>query len=131
MHQLGDDGPMTGPSSDTLAAYREGVEAIEAAGARIGEQGWDSPACGVWTAYDLAGHLEAVARWYHEWLDRALAGNRRPPFSMAELDAQNQVALRALPTSSGPERVGAFAMLARSYAERISAAWEVPYGFPG
>jgi hypothetical protein len=71
-----------------------------------------------------------VARWYHEWLDRAEQGTRGRPFPYDEMAARNAAALAALPPATGPERVAEFAATATAYAERLPSAWDLPYGFP-
>jgi uncharacterized protein (TIGR03083 family) len=110
--------------------YAEGVLAIEACTATLTKEQWQRPACGTWTATDLAGHLVCVVGWYHAWLDRAEAGDTAPPFSESDLDVHNEEALAALDLGAGPERIAAFTREARRYAERLDAVWDLAYGFP-
>ena len=72
---------MTAPPPDAvLAQYRAGVDAFAEVAGRIDGSGWDLPACGSWTAAETARHVASVAGWYHDWLDRALAGDHSRPF---------------------------------------------------
>ena len=98
-------------------------------------QGWDdddwsAPACGVWNATEVAGHLVTVACWYHQWLDRAETGQASPPFPAKELADHTASALAGLEPASGPERVEAFTHDALAYAGRLPAGWDLPYGYP-
>ena len=113
-----------------LALYEEGVGAVQGVVAGWSEDEWLRPACGEWTATDLAGHLLCVARWYHDWLDRAEAGDSSPPFPFADLPARNQAAIDALPATSGPARLEEFGQEARRYAARLPPVWDLAYGYP-
>jgi uncharacterized protein (TIGR03083 family) len=115
-----------------MRAFDDGVTAIEAIAVRIdAADAWDKPTpCPAWTAAELAGHLQVVAGWYHLWLDRAEAGEADAPFPAAKLPLENATAVDALPPTSGPERVEAFATLARAYAKRLPERWPLPYGYP-
>lgn len=115
-----------------LRCYDDGVDAVEAMATRITAAGaWDAPTpCPAWTAAELMGHLEVVAGWYHAWLDRAEAGITTAPFSADHLPVENAAAVDALPPTSGPERLTAFATLARTYVKRIPERWNLPYGYP-
>jgi hypothetical protein len=74
--------------------------------------------------------VAAVAGWYHEWLDRAERGDATPPFRAEELAAQNELALVPLAETTGPAALELFVPRARSYRERLPAAWDLPYGYP-
>ena len=122
---------MARPHPDVvLSLYKEGVDALVDMAGRLGEDDWQRTATDQWTAADLAGHLLVVARWYHEWLNRAEMGARGRPFPYDELPARNAASLAALPPATGPERVAEFAATATAYAARLPAAWDLPYGFP-
>ena len=118
-----------GPDT-VLPLYEEGVRAVEAAVAGWPDDHWQQPLCGTWTASDLAGHLLCVARWYHDWLDRAEAGDPSPPFPVSELAARNQAAIDGLPATSGSARLALFSEEARRYATRLPAVWDLAYGYP-
>ena len=112
------------------AAYAAGVDAVQEVTAGFGVTDWSRPACGTWTGTDLAGHLVTVVGWYHEWLDRAEAGDASPAFPASELDARTAAALTALPPASGPARVAEFARRATDYRARLREHWDLPYGYP-
>jgi len=118
------------PRDSVLRLYDEGVHDFAAAADGLSAEGWDQLACGEWTATDLARHVLAVAGWYHDWLDRAERGDASPPFGAQELAAQNAEALRALSGLGGPEAMAQFVARARAYRDRLSAQWDVPYGYP-
>lgn len=114
-----------------LAAYTEGVDAIARIADRFSPADWERPsACEGWRAVDLAGHVLCVARWWHAWLDRAQAGDASPPFPWEALAERNAEALAELPPGSGPGRIAEFAGTARAYADRVPAAWDLPFGCP-
>lgn len=114
-----------------MASYIDGVAAIRRLADRFGREEWQKPsACEGWRAVDLAGHVLAVANWWHEWLDRAEAGDASPPFHWNDLPGKNAEALAALPPGSGPARVAEFAERALAYAERARPAWDLPFGCP-
>ena len=56
----------------------------------------------------------AVAGWYHDWLDRAERGDAAPPFGVAELAAQNAMALDELADLDGPAALELFVARATS-----------------
>jgi len=56
-----------------LAAYDEGVKAIEAVSPAVADWNASTP-CGAWRCVDLAGHVLCVARYYHRLFDAALTG---------------------------------------------------------
>jgi hypothetical protein len=113
-----------------LACYLDGVEGVVRMGTGLPAASWAAPVCGVWDATALTGHVLAVARWYHEWLDRAEAGECDPPFSAKELATRNQAALAGLEPEDGPGRLQAFEREATDYADRVGERWDLPYGFP-
>ena len=113
-----------------LAVHRDGIEAVAGFGATAPEELWTTTVCGVWDAAELAGHVLVVSGWYHEWLDRAEAGESDPPFSSRQLATRNQGALNALDAASGPSRLVDFRRSATAYADRLEGAWDLRYGFP-
>jgi hypothetical protein len=127
--RAGTVGPMPDQEA-VLACYLDGVEGAVRMGTGLPPEGWATQVCGVWDVTALAGHLLVVARWYHEWLDRALLGDADPPFPAKELATRNQAALVGLLPEDGPGRLREFAEVARDYAERVRRGWHLPYGFP-
>jgi hypothetical protein len=115
--------------ADVLSQYEQGVDAIEAFASQLDGEQWAAPACGVWSALDLIGHVGLVAAWYHETLDRAEAGDAMPSVDVATFDAWTEEQVRALPAASPEERVHEFVTTARSYAARLPADWDLPYGY--
>jgi hypothetical protein len=115
---------------DVLPLYRDGIGGVVAAVDGWDDERWAALACGQWSALDLAGHLLAVAGWYHDWLDRAQAGDSAPAFDIDDLAAQNDHALAALAPATGPERIAAFEESALRYADRLPACWDLPFGYP-
>lgn len=105
--------------------YRQGVAAV----ART-EPPWDRPACGTWAAAETVRHLAAVARWYHDWLDRALAGEVTRPFDGATIDERNATAVEALRDVAPQEAVQRFVDDAGSYLDRAATHWDLPFGYP-
>ncbi len=126
---------MGAPSRDeVLAAILEGIDAVQSIAAGYAADQWRllTP-CDEWDAVALAGHVLCVSRWYHDWLDRAQAGETSKPFDSSELPEQNRLALADLDADGpvdGPTRVAAFAESARAYAGRLNDAWDLPFGYP-
>jgi hypothetical protein len=118
------------PEVEMLTLYDEGVDAFARLAGELAEEGWRRRACGHWSAAVLARHVAAVAGWYHEWLDRAEAGDAGPPFRGDDLAAQNELALVPLAETSGPAALELFVTRGRRYRERLPAAWDLPYGYP-
>jgi uncharacterized protein (TIGR03083 family) len=125
------------PRDAVLAVLSDGVEAIEAMASRYDPDQWTliTP-CDDWDATDLAGHVLCVSGWYHQWLDRAEAGESDKPFERSALPEQNRLALADLTADEeaavvGPVRIDQFAASARAYAERLPDRWDLPYGYPG
>jgi uncharacterized protein (TIGR03083 family) len=118
------------PQDDVLRLFDEGTEAFARLARALAGVDWDREACGEWSAAALTRHVAAVAGWYHEWLDRAELGDASLPFPGRELAAQNESALASLAATTGPEALELFVTRARSYAERLPASWNLPYGYP-
>jgi len=112
------------------AEVREGFAAVRTVTADWTGTDWSRPACGIWTGTQLAGHLVTVVGWYHDWLDRARAGDAEPAFPAAALDAMTAAALATLPAGDGPSRVARFAAEAERYADRVAQEWDTPFGYP-
>lgn len=112
------------------ALYLEGVVAVEESTAAFTSEEWRRVACGEWDAAQTARHLVVVAGWYHEWLDRAVAGDSQLPFPAADLEARNRSAVGALADLDGPAAIVRFAQLARTYQLRARDSWELAYGYP-
>jgi len=114
-----------------LRLYDEGVDRFAALAGRLQPRDdWERPACGSWTAAELARHVLAVAGWYHTWLDRAESGDASAPFDAEQLAAQNAAALAALEDLPGPDAVTRFVESAHAYRGRVLAEWDLPYGYP-
>ncbi len=105
--------------------YREGVAAV----ART-DQPWDRPACGTWTAAETVRHVAAVARWYHDWLDRALAGDITRPFDGATIDERNATDVDALSDVAPHEAMRRFVDDAGSYLDRALPHWDLAFAYP-
>ena len=119
--------------SEVLALYHEGVDAFVGEAAALDDRGWARPACGEWSATELARHVLAVIGWYHDWLDRAEAGDASPAFPIADLDARNardQAEMAAHAALDGPAATERFGVRAERYADRLAHTWDLPYGYP-
>lgn len=116
--------------SEVRRLYLDGVAGVRAVTRDLTPQQWEMPACGAWTATQTARHLVSVAGWYHEWLDRARAGETTPPFPGASIDAYTNAALDEHLDLGGREAVAAFADSATGYLERATADWDLPYAYP-
>jgi hypothetical protein len=114
---------------EVLTQYEQGVDAIEAFALQLDGDQWAAPACGVWSALDLVGHVGLVAAWYHETLDRAEAGDARPSVDVGTFDEWTQQQVAALAAAPPAERVQTFVSSARAYANRLPADWDLPYGY--
>lgn len=110
--------------------YRDGIASVERITSDLSERGWQVPTCGRWNGTETARHLLAVARWYHDWLDRAIGGETSPPFPPAEMDRRNDEALAAIGDVSGVEAIAAFVESATVYLDRAADHWDRPFGFP-
>ena len=122
--------PLRVPEDSVLPLYEEGVHAFAAAAGGLSPEGWARPACGDWTAVDLARHVLAVAGWFHEWLDRAERGDAAPPFGVGDLPAENATALDELAHLDGPAAVEQFVARADAYHDRLRTSWDLPFGYP-
>jgi uncharacterized protein (TIGR03083 family) len=113
-----------------LRLFDEGVDSFGALAHGLTPEGWARPACGTWSATQLARHVAAVADWYHEWLDRARTGAAAPPFRPEDLAPENERAMATLAGLDGPEAVERFVMRAHGYRDRLPGAWDLPFGYP-
>ena len=118
------------PHEIVLSLYDEGVEALAATADGLTPSEWEQPACGEWTAAELARHVFAVAGWYHDWLDRAERGDPTPVFDARDLAMNNAEALEGLTDLDGPAAVALFVHRARAYRDRLPAEWDLPFGYP-
>lgn len=114
--------------------YDEGVRAIAQFASEREGRAWHKTIVGEWSAHELARHLVVVSGWYHEWLDRALAGNAEQPFPAKQLDDRNELAILDIRDVDGPEAIDQFVERATTYADRLRSAaasgdWDTPYGF--
>lgn len=130
---------MAAPSRDAvLQTLTEGIVAFESIATDLAPEQWTAATpCADWNAAHLAGHVTCVSNWYHAWLDQAEAGDAAPAFPIDELDERNRDALAELmtgwtgdPATDGPAAATAFATSARTYATRLPAAWDLPFGYP-
>ncbi len=112
-----------------LAAYDEGVKAIEAVTAAVADWNASTP-CAAWRCVDLAGHVLCIARYYHRLLDAALTGHPLSGLPRGEaLAVMNGQDLIELPESSGPERIRDFVRTATAYGDRLrDHDWETSIG---
>jgi hypothetical protein len=117
-------------ADEVLDLFGEGVDAFCAETARLDDEAWDRPACGEWSAAQLARHVLSVVGWYHEWLDRAEAGDASAAFPIDDLDRQTARSLIDMGDLPGPEATERFRARALTYADRLPDAWDLPYGYP-
>jgi hypothetical protein len=117
------------PVERVLSAYRDGVVSLSRLGAKVVDWRVRTP-CPDWNLLDLGGHVLAIARYYHRLLNAALAGEPRTELPRgAELAVINDLDLRSLPQSNGPERFLAFEAVASRYGERLTEVdWSMPLG---
>lgn len=119
------------PNVDLVShLYVDGVESVERVTSSYDRSVWELPACGHWTGTQTARHVLAVSRWYHEWLDSAIAGDASPPFLASEIDHRNDRALIDIGEMSGPDAVKEFQETATSYLDRAVDHWDLAYGYP-
>ena len=116
------------PPDEVLEMFDDAVGAFVTEAGRVDD--WDRPACGTWTGTELARHVLSVIGWYHDWLDRAEAGDSSPAFPVTELDEQTARSLLAIGEVSGPDATQRFAAEAERYAERLEDTWDLPFGYP-
>jgi hypothetical protein len=105
------------------------VNAVQAAASAVSD--WRSPtSCADWDAAALAGHLLAIARYYHRLLDAAVQGRRLADLPRGRrLQDMNALDLAALPHRSGPKRIAEFVTAALQYGERLADVdWELVLG---
>lgn len=115
-----------------LGAYHRAADAVVAVTRDFGDDDWFRPsACAGWTNLDVAGHVLAVVRWHHSWLEASLHGATEPPWPASELPRRNAEELAVLDVRDGPLRVAQFARRAYEYAERITPLLDAPYVYPG
>ena len=120
--------------AEVLELFDQGVTAIADAAAEREGRAWHKTVVGEWSAHELARHLLAVCDWYHEWLDRAEAGDSSPPFPAKQLAGRNELAVLDLDELDGPDAVDQFVERAHDYRDRLlgmaeSGRWDLPYGF--
>jgi hypothetical protein len=115
---------------ETQTLYRQGVDSVAKVVEGFSDADWAKPACGEWSGTDTARHLLSVAWWYHDWLDRALAGELDPPFPASRMDDETAAALAAVPDLTGSDAVVEFTKSARTYLERATEHWYLPFAFP-
>lgn len=119
------------PPDEVLEMFDDAVGAFVTEAGRVDD--WERPACGTWTGTELARHVLSVIGWYHDWLDRAEAGDSSPAFAIDDLAARNARDLADLAQHgglSGPEATQRFRMRAERYAERLEDTWDLPFGYP-
>lgn len=122
---------MTRPDRSAVAEqYRSGIQAIQDSTALLDDRSWHLQVCGDWTAKQTARHVLSVAGWYHDWLDRALAGTTSIPFDESDMDLQTAAALAAVGDVDGPTAAARFVDAADRYLDRVIEHWDVPYGYP-
>lgn len=113
-----------------IRLYVDGVESVAGVASALSSQAWEAPACGHWSGIETARHLLAVARWYHESLDRAIAGDASPPFPPSAMDQRNEESLAQIGDVSAQDAIAEFAETATGYLDRAAAHWNVAYGYP-
>jgi len=114
--------------------FDDGVTAIADLATRRSERDWHKTVVGDWSAHELARHLLAVADWYHDWLDAALAGQAEQPFPTKQLDGRNELEVLDRRDLDGPEAIERFVDRATAYTDRLRMVidanqWETAYGF--
>jgi uncharacterized protein (TIGR03083 family) len=116
--------------AEVLEQYAAGVSAISQIASQFNADEWNRPACGDWSAADTVRHVLGVVDWYHEWLDRAMAGVVSAPFDPSEFEQRNSAAVEQRRDRSGPAALGEFVDRATDYVDRAAPLWNEPYGFP-
>lgn len=117
-----------------IGQFDEGVTAIQRLASEREGRAWHKTVVGEWSAHELARHLLVVVGWYHDWLDRALAGDASQPFPAKQLDGRNELAILDIRDLEGTEAIDQFVARAEAYADRLRSAaasdeWLTPYGF--
>jgi len=110
--------------------FRSGIDAIASVTDQFTDDDWARPACGSWTARQTATHVLGVVDWYHEWLDRAIAGDPTRPFPEAEVDEHADDDVQRLADVSGPDAIARFQARAYDYLQRTTAHWDITYAYP-
>jgi uncharacterized protein (TIGR03083 family) len=118
------------PRHQVLRLFDEGVDSFDSLARELSRVDWTRPACGTWSAAQLARHVAAVADWYHGWLDRAETGDAAPPFRPADLAPENERAVAALAGLDGPAAAERFVVRAHAYRDRLPGDWDLPFGYP-
>lgn len=117
---------------EVRAAFAGGADAIVRITADFGDSAWRRPACGSWSAADVARHVRCVIGWYHDWLDAAEAGRPSVPFPMDDMDAHTATALDDLGPIPPAEAIAVFRREVDRYLERLDrGSWNRRYGYPG
>jgi uncharacterized protein (TIGR03083 family) len=134
-HPWGLSAPLREPVP-VLAAYDAGVAAICQFAAQFDDASWSAQTpLPEWRAFELAGHLRCVADDLHEYLDEApvsryarlMATGAHPDTLGRKLARQNAAELAALADAPPAEHVAGFVVLARAYAARLGAVWDLPH----
>jgi uncharacterized protein (TIGR03083 family) len=119
-----------------LSAFDAGVTAICQLAALFDASTWAAQTpCPEWRAADLAGHLRCVADDFHEYLDEApasryarlMATGAHPDTLGRKLARQNAAELATLADAPPAEHIAAFESIARAYASRLEAVWDLPH----
>jgi hypothetical protein len=114
----------------TERLYTDGIDAVDGITSSFTSSEWQQPACGSWSALDTVRHLAVVATWYHQWLDRALAGDASAPFPERDFDERNASALDAMADVDATHAVENFRHTAIGYLTRVVDHWDAPFGYP-
>jgi hypothetical protein len=111
------------------ASYAEALQAMRRLFPQIIAWNGQTP-CGEWSMLDLAGHLLAIARYWHRLLDAAEA--ERPYAGLPrghELAAMNARDLLDLTEATGSQRMEQFLEQAANHLERLREVdWELTLG---
>jgi hypothetical protein len=111
---------------DVQRNFAEGVDAIERYAGSYTDDQWTRSALGVWDASEVLTHVDHMAHWYHERVDRALAGDLSQPFPGDDFDRWTVEQVAAAPRALPRERAADFGATARAYAERLPDVWGTP-----
>jgi hypothetical protein len=112
-----------------IASYADALEAMRRLSTGISD--WSAPTpCGRWSLLELAGHLLAIARYWHRLLDGA--ESERPNADLPRgpaLAAMNARDLLGLPETTGSQRMGRFMEQAAVHVQRLERSnWELTLG---
>lgn len=112
-------------TAEALAAYFEGVRALEYLASRLPDDDWErSTPCTEWTASDLVGHVLCVADDHNALLDCLIDGHDKPLRLSDDLALHNAARLAQLPLEPPLVRLAAFGLSARRFADRAAGVWE-------